>query len=328
MEMKTKSLGRTGPEISALGFGCGSVGGLMVRGDLDEQRRAVAEALEAGVTYFDTAPSYGNGLSESNLGRVLRDLGARDRVVLGTKVRIVPGAENGPAATIRSSLEQSLQRLDCDHVDLVQVHNHLADAPSRARGSLTAAEMLGPVTDELKRLVREGLTRLFGFTGIGEVSAVQNVVTRGTFNTMQCYFNALNASAGYAGASGGDQDFGGLINTAADAGVGVIGIRALAAGALGVEVDRAANAGDPSAIVEGASYERDVERARSLRRLSEELSLEGPAELALRFALAHPHVSTVLVGFSNLSQLREALRWTARGPLPSEAVERIVALAR
>jgi ribonuclease Z len=74
--MNQRPLGSTGLTVSELGFGCGSVGGLMVRGDPADQRRAVARALDAGITYFDTAPSYGDGRSEENLGRALHDLDA------------------------------------------------------------------------------------------------------------------------------------------------------------------------------------------------------------------------------------------------------------
>src|SRR5262245_18770628 len=75
--MELRVLGRTGLRDSALGFGCGAVGGLMVRGGPGEQRRAVERAIDAGIRYFDTAPSYGDGCSEENLGRVLAELGGR-----------------------------------------------------------------------------------------------------------------------------------------------------------------------------------------------------------------------------------------------------------
>ena len=90
--MEMRAFGRTGLQVSILGFGCGAVGGLMVRGTPADQERAVARALEAGVNYFDTAAMYGNGESEKNLGRVLAKL--KPNVVVGTKVRI-PSAEFG-----------------------------------------------------------------------------------------------------------------------------------------------------------------------------------------------------------------------------------------
>src|SRR5579875_3035081 len=85
-KMQTRILVRTGLQVSVLGFGCGAVGGLMVRGEAAEQERAVARALELGINYFDTAPLYGNGESEKNLGRVLARL--RPTLFLGTKVRL------------------------------------------------------------------------------------------------------------------------------------------------------------------------------------------------------------------------------------------------
>src|SRR5215469_11469173 len=86
--MEQRSLGATGLQVSALGFGCGAVGGLMVRGAAADQRQAVSRALDAGITYFDTAALYGNGASEENLGRVMTELGTWSRVVVGTKVRL------------------------------------------------------------------------------------------------------------------------------------------------------------------------------------------------------------------------------------------------
>jgi len=84
--MQLRVFGRTGMQLSVLGFGCGAVGGLMVRGDPADQERTIARAIGAGVNYFDTAVQYGNGESEKNLGRVLQKLKPAN-VVVGTKVR-------------------------------------------------------------------------------------------------------------------------------------------------------------------------------------------------------------------------------------------------
>src|SRR5438105_15307714 len=91
--MEQRVLGRTGVSVSVLGFGCGAVGGLMVRGAPADQERAVARALEAGVNYFDTAVQYGDGESEKNLGRALQKLKPANAIV-GTKVRL-PTADFG-----------------------------------------------------------------------------------------------------------------------------------------------------------------------------------------------------------------------------------------
>ena len=87
--MQLRAFGRTGMQLSVLGFGCGAVGGFMVRGDPAEQERTIARAVAAGVNYFDTAVQYGNGESENNLGRVLQKLKPA-HVAVGTKVRLPP----------------------------------------------------------------------------------------------------------------------------------------------------------------------------------------------------------------------------------------------
>src|SRR3954469_24522559 len=121
--MEQRALTHAGLTVSALGFGCGAVGGLMVRGDAAEQRQAVSRALDAGITYFDTAAAYGDGLSEQHLGRVMGELGAWSKVVVGTKFRLRPEDLGQPATAIRSSLELSLKRLGRDHVDVLHLHN-------------------------------------------------------------------------------------------------------------------------------------------------------------------------------------------------------------
>src|SRR6516164_6930543 len=119
--METRTLGRTGLKVSVLGFGCGAVGGLMVRGSPADQERAVARAIELGINYFDTAAMYGNGESERNLGRVLKSL--KPDIVVGTKVRVPDGERGHIGAAVAASLEASLRRLQLDHVDLFQLHN-------------------------------------------------------------------------------------------------------------------------------------------------------------------------------------------------------------
>ena len=75
--MEQRPLGKTGLRVSVLGYGCGAIGGLMVKGTATEQDRAIGRAIDQGITYFDTASAYGDGVSESNLGRALKALGAK-----------------------------------------------------------------------------------------------------------------------------------------------------------------------------------------------------------------------------------------------------------
>src|ERR1700724_2412846 len=115
--MDLRGFGRTGMKLSLLGFGCGAVGGLMVRGDALDQERTIARAIAAGVNYFDTAVQYGDGESEKNLGRVLHNLKASD-VVVGTKVRLLSAEFGRIQAAVATSLEGSLARVrrDCGEI--------------------------------------------------------------------------------------------------------------------------------------------------------------------------------------------------------------------
>src|SRR5438093_7836802 len=120
--MQLRVFGRTGMQVSILGFGCGAVGGLMVRGDPADQERTIARALDAGVNYFDTAVQYGNGASERNLGRALEHLKPKNAIV-GTKVRLAASDFGRIADAVTASLEGSLRRLGMERVDIFHLHN-------------------------------------------------------------------------------------------------------------------------------------------------------------------------------------------------------------
>src|SRR5262249_43920496 len=122
LHIELRPFGRTEMRLSVLGFGCGAVGGLMVRGDPRDQERTIARGLDAGVNYFDTAWQYGEGESEKNLGRILQALKPADAVV-GTKVRLQSDDFGRIADTITQSLEASLKRLRRDQVDILHLHN-------------------------------------------------------------------------------------------------------------------------------------------------------------------------------------------------------------
>src|SRR5581483_6320970 len=326
--MEYRELGRTGLRVSAVGFGSGNIGGLMVRGEHAEQRAAVALALESGINYFDTAAQYGEGRSEENLGRALRELGAQAYV--GTKVRLSPDQVGEAGAVLRRALEDGLRRLGRYGVDVCTLHNPVTLAASPGGRSLAVDDVCGPLAEGRRALRDAGLTRFVGFTGLGDTAALKRVVSEAGFDTVQTYFNVINPSAGYPGSPDGiAQDFDGLIDHAAAAGMGVLAIRVMAAGALAASPTRHPVAGDPGSVLAvGTEYGRDLARAERLRPLVAELGLESPLELAVRFALAKPGVSTALLGPSDRAQLAEALRWAERGPLPPDAVERALALVR
>ena len=119
--MEYRTLGRTGLKVSALAFGCGDVGGLMVRGAPADRERAIARAVELGITYLDTAPSYGSGESEKNLGVVLRAL--HPPVIVGSKCRLSPADMADVPGAIARSVENSLALLGRGRLDLFHLHN-------------------------------------------------------------------------------------------------------------------------------------------------------------------------------------------------------------
>jgi aryl-alcohol dehydrogenase-like predicted oxidoreductase len=330
--MEQRDLGRTGLKVSVLGFGSGAGGGLMTRGESADQVRAIARAMDAGITYFDTAPGYGQGRSEENLGRVLGELKAWDKVVLGTKVRFKDIDRANPVAWVRQSVEASLRRLSHDRIDFLQLHNPVcngATGSSPTGDDVPVAEVLAGVAEGMRQVQQGGLVAHLGYTGLGDTEALHAVARDGRFRAVQAYFNALNPSAGYAGAKGAGQDFAGLIDTCSKSGVGVLAFRVLASGALIAGPDRHPMAGAPDAPLDaGPTYEGNTQRARALLPLVAELGLESPLELGLRFVQSKGGVSSVLVGFSDHDQLEDAIRWAKRGSLPALAVEKIVALAR
>jgi aryl-alcohol dehydrogenase-like predicted oxidoreductase len=322
--MQTRLLGRTGLSVSVLGFGCGAVGGLMVRGTPADRERAVGMAIDAGVTYFDTAPQYGAGLSETHLGQVLAKL--KPDVRVGTKVRLADADRADIGAAVTASLEASLLRLGRDHVDLLQLHNPItvADQP----GTLAADRVLGEVVPAFQRLVAAGKTRFFGITAIGETEAVLRVVASKRMYTGQVSYNLLNPSAGSAlPPHYPAQDYALLLERMQQASMGAIGIRVLAGGALSGEAERHPIASPPPEPIGSAgSYEADLTRARRLLPLVQEGYAESLAEAALRFVISHPAIATALIGIATVDQFAQALAAVAKGPLPPTALARAEAL--
>jgi aryl-alcohol dehydrogenase-like predicted oxidoreductase len=325
--MEQRHFGRTGLHVSALGFGCGAVGGLMTKGEPADQQRAVAHAIDSGITYFDTAAMYGNGTSEQNLGRVLRELNAWGKVAVGTKLRLrgedlsdIPGA-------VRRSVEASLARLNHERVDLIQLHNRLSVQTS-PDGDALGPDAFDAAIAAMRELELEGKVGHVGITGLGETASVRHAIDTNKVDSVQSYYNAINPSAGFGGAHGGSQDFGGLIDLAEGRAMGVIAIRVMAAGAMAGDRPRPPLAGGAGPAIGGSEFTGDVRRAASLEELAKELGLESALELSLRFVLANNGVSTALVGYSDFGQLEDALRWAERGPLSPDAVDRVVANAR
>ncbi len=225
--MNYRKFGDTGIDVSEIGFGCGDVGGLMVRGDPADQVRAVARAMELGINYFDTASRYGGGRSETNLGRVLNELSAD--VYVGTKYSLGEADPNDLKAGVIQSVEASLKRLNREQVDLIQLHDRISSQTHLQTRSITVSDVLGEVHEALGVLKSQGKVRFYGMTGVGEPKGIHEVVVSGTVNTVQTVYNLINASAGATAPPGFDMpDYDRLIDLAAENQVGVIVIRVLA----------------------------------------------------------------------------------------------------
>src|SRR5258708_3777045 len=190
--MQKRKLGRTGLEVSVLGYGAGAVGGLFTKGAAADQERAVVRAMEAGINYFDTAALYGNGESERNLGRVLKALKAD--VIVGTKVRLSAEHRAGVGKAIEQGMNDSLSRMGRDHVDLFQLHNPLVAKDAGDQLNIDIA--LNEVAPALEKLRKQGKTRFIGFSGVGETTALHRAIDSKLFDTIQVVYNALNPSAG------------------------------------------------------------------------------------------------------------------------------------
>jgi aryl-alcohol dehydrogenase-like predicted oxidoreductase len=323
--MEMRVFGRTGMRLSVLGFGCGAVGGLMVRGDPLDQERTIARAIASGVNYFDTAVQYGNGESEKNLGRVLQKL-KPGNIAVGTKVRLPPGDFGRIADAVAKSLEGSLARLQLERVDIFHLHNAITETGGGE--SLSVRQVLSEVVPAFERLRQQGKTRFLGLTAIGDTSALHKVIDARAFDSAQVVYNMLNPSAAVAlPANYPAQDYGRLFEHTKAAGVGVVGIRVLAGGALSGSAERHPIASPPPEPIGSAmNYDTDIARARRLMPLVSEGFAASLTEAGTRFALSHPAMGTILVGMATPQQFEDAFAAVQKGPLPAAAIDRLATL--
>lgn len=319
--MRYRNLGRNGLRISEIGFGCGGGAGLMIRAEPEMQRAAVARALELGITYFDTAPIYGDTRSEVSLGRALHALHAKP--IVATKIALeLEQLEDIPAAVV-ASVESSLTRLRRDMVEVVYLHNRVgsrrAAKPDIGVGALlTIDDVLGPsgVLVGLEKLRERGLVRFFGCCSYGgETAALDALVSSGRFDAMLVHYNLINQTAWLPAVAGSAiHDYGRIAARAAARGMGLSILRVLEAGLL------AGNSRESG----GESTGTNEMRMQALEPLRDEDATLAP--LAIRFALSNPAVSTVLIGVSEVAHVDEAVAAALRGGLSAAQLARIDAV--
>jgi aryl-alcohol dehydrogenase-like predicted oxidoreductase len=329
--MRYRRMGHSDLRISEIGFGCGGNAGLMIRGSFAQQQRIVARALELGINYFDTAPDYGDGVAEENLGRVLKALKARP--VIASKVEVRQGDRGAIADHVVRSTEDSLKRLGVDCLDVLQIHNGPTFEKVPMAGQYYAQLPLddflrpGGAIEGLQRIVRDGKARHVGFICRGNDGlAVRRLLDTGIFRMINLAYNLLNPTAGAAPPPGLalSRDFDRVLDAARDSGVGTAIYSALAGGFLtddsvtGESRHPLARAVDPAA----ETARRGREQAAQLLFLARDSGI-SLAQAAYRFVLAHSGVTTVLGGFSSIDQLEELVAVSGAGPFPPDQLARL-----
>ena len=320
--MDYRQLGRTDLQVSEVGFGCGAVGGLMVRGDRDEMKRAVALAIDSGINYFDTARLYGNGQSETNLGQALRDLSAD--VVVGTKVKLEAPDMPDIAGAVMQHVEGSLKRLGRESVDVVSLHHPLGASRDIDRQILDLNDVAA-AAESFSKLVGQGKIRYWGMNAVGDTETVHTALEAAHPFAVQAVYNLLNPSGSLPVAAGFPfQDYRGMIQAASGRGIGIFAIRVLAGGALTGTADRHPNASPPpTPMASGRTYNDDLEQAQAFRFLIDDGYADSMAEASVRFVISNRDISTALVGIASIEQLEQALASAAKGPLPTEALDKL-----
>ncbi|MFF7525163.1 aldo/keto reductase [Streptomyces pseudovenezuelae] len=317
----TRTLGRSGIEVSALGFGCWAIGGEWQgadgqplgwgKVDDEESVRAVRRALDLGITFFDTADTYGAGHSERVLGRALGK--RRDDVVLATKwgnvfdedTRTLTGSDHTPGYA-RRALTASLERLGTDHIDLYQLH--LSDLePGHA------AEL----RDLCEEFVREGLIRAYAWSTDDPARAA--VFAEGEH--CAAVQHALNVM----------QDAPDMLALCAESGLASVNRSPLAMGLLAGKRQRPQDAGDirskPPAWLQGFGdgASADPQWLARIDALKEILTSEGRtlAQGALAWIWARSPRTVPIPGFRSVGQAEQNASALEKGPLTAEQVSEV-----
>jgi aryl-alcohol dehydrogenase-like predicted oxidoreductase len=300
-DVEYRYLGKSGLRVSTLALGTmtfGGRGGFAQVGSLqlEDARRLVDQALDAGVNLIDTADMYSSGLSEEIVGEVLA--GRRERVVVATKVRFAMGSGPNDAGLSRhhiiESCEGSLRRLRTDYIDLYQVHEW--------DGCTPLEETIGALDD----LVHQGKVRYIGCSNytawqLMKALGISERMGKARFVSQQIYYSLLHREAEYE-----------LVPAAIDAGLGVLVWSPLAGGLLSGKYrrDRTPPAGARHTTDWGEPPVYDWDRAydaiEALVEVAEERGV-SPAQVALAYLLGKPAVTSLVVGVRTEQQLADNL---------------------
>ena len=315
--MQLRRLGKTGYEVSEIGFGAWAIGGSWGATNDTESMAAMNAAVDAGITFFDTADVYGDGHSERLVAQLLRD---RDEaLIVGTKFgrRAAQEVGNYTYENLRGWLERSRENLGVEAVDLVQLHSPPWET-----------YYLPEVHEACSRLVQEGLVRAYGVS-VEKVEEGLKAIEYDGVATIQLIFNLLRQRPAEL-----------FFEQARRRDVGVIVRVPLASGLLTGKFDRTSTFAaedhraynrqgerfDRGETFSGVDYEVGLEVVEELRPLVPPGATL--AQLALRWILTFDAVSTVIPGAKTPEQVR-ANAAAADLPAPSpETMERIAEIYR
>jgi len=287
--MEVRKLGREGPEISVVGYGAWEAGGTDwgPNPSDDEVIAAIRTALDAGMTWIDTAEVYGDGRSEELVGRAVE--GRRDEVLLLTKVAPEPEGSGLRPEQVRRAIRGSLRRLGVDHVDLYQVHWRDDRIP--------VEETWGAMAE----LVEEGLARHVGVSNFDR-GLVERCLRIRHVDSVQNQLSLIRPA---------DRDE--LLPWLAERGIGYLAYAPLGYGILTGSIGPGAAfpPGDWRARREGpfapGAFERNLELVERLRPVAARLGLPL-AVLALRWVVEQPGVTAAIAGSRNPEHVRTNAR--------------------
>lgn len=311
--MESREFGGLG-QVSALTLGGGGIGQVWGPTSRDESVATLRAAVDAGINLIDLAPSYGDGEAERVFGQAFGG-----RVPAGVRVTTKCRLGNPPPSQVFSQLEQSLKdsfdRMKMDRVDLFFLHSQIIPDDSGDRYEGTPKGLfVDSVLPAFEHLVSDGRIGAWAITGIGIPSAVlETLQSNPKPAAVQAIANLLDSPGAikrYEEAAI-PRD---IIAAAHQRGVGVMGIRAVQAGALTSSLDRDLAEDHPEAL--------DYRRAAPFRDLAAEVG-ESPASLAHRYSLSMDGVSTVVLGVKNRQELNECVAAEAKGRLAPELMSRI-----
>jgi aryl-alcohol dehydrogenase-like predicted oxidoreductase len=317
--MQMRPFGNLG-RVSALTLGGGGIGNVWGAVERAERVATVHAALDAGINLIDVAPGYGDGEAERVVGEALGGA-VPDGVLIATKVGLADAEPAALERTIEDSLRASMERLRVDYVDLLLLHAQLQpDEGPTAPRLISVTPFREVVRPVLERLKQAGTIGGWGLTGAGHPRPLFDVLSDGVRpDAMQCIANALDMSGDmWLFGDEAEPDNAGVRAAAVEAGVPLIGIRAVAAGSLADALDREVEPDHPAA--------RDYAAAAGFRRLAAERG-ESAALLAHRYALSMPELATLVLGVKNRAELEECLAAEAAGPLSDEEMRAVEATA-